>query len=119
MMSLLHVNLRSCKLSLASAAAAFREVRLQPFLFFPYFMTFNGCSLFSIASLYHAAVSDNMRLTDVHTMELKEFNHGTLPECAILSHCWTDDEISYKGLIKGRKKDSRGYDEILRFCQAM
>lgn len=89
-----------------------------------------------------------MRLLNCRTMELEEFFHKRLwswkeaaqkpadyiPNYYILSHCWGEDEISYKdfvksqkrhgsgytkiiGYAKGRKKHSAGYTKILRYCQ--
>ena len=59
-----------------------------------------------------------MRLINVHTLELKEFT-GAVPGYAILSHCWTDDEISYKEFRKQRNQGSLGYEKIRRFCEGV
>ena len=60
-----------------------------------------------------------MRLINVHTLELKEFT-GTVPGYAILSHCWTDDEVSYKDFRKQRYSErSLGLNKIRRFCDGV
>ena len=56
-----------------------------------------------------------MRLINIHTLQLEEFS-STPPEYAILSHRWTDDEISYKDFVKGRNKQSAGYAKVKQFC---
>ena len=56
-----------------------------------------------------------MRLIDTSTLELKEFVKD-IPSYAILSHRWTDDEISYKDFLKGRRIGSVGYKKVIRFC---
>ena len=56
-----------------------------------------------------------MRLINTSTLELKEFTRD-IPSYAILSHRWTDDEISYKDFLKGRNKGSIGYEKVERFC---
>ncbi|KAF2480841.1 heterokaryon incompatibility protein-domain-containing protein, partial [Neohortaea acidophila] len=39
-----------------------------------------------------------------------------VPPYAILSHRWTDDEITYKDFAKGRRKSSAGFRKIEQFC---
>lgn len=39
-----------------------------------------------------------------------------IPPDAILSHTWTDDEVTYDELVAGTGKDKAGYDKI-RFCR--
>ncbi|QIW98147.1 hypothetical protein AMS68_003665 [Peltaster fructicola] len=38
------------------------------------------------------------------------------PPYAILSHRWTDDEVSYKDFHKGRRTESKGHRKIVQFC---
>ncbi len=40
--------------------------------------------------------------------------HNTLPY-AILSHTWTDQEVTYQDLISGAGKSKSGYNKI-KFC---
>jgi Heterokaryon incompatibility protein (HET) len=41
--------------------------------------------------------------------------HNTVPY-AILSHTWTDQEVTYQDLIRGTGKDKSGYEKI-KFCR--
>lgn len=59
-----------------------------------------------------------MRLINVHTLEFKEFT-GTIPGYAILSHCWTDDEVTYKEFRKKEKLESEGFKKIKSFCDGI
>ena len=60
-----------------------------------------------------------MRLINVHTLELKEFT-GTIPGYAILSHRWTDDEVSYRDFRKRKwSEGSVGMEKIRRFCDGV
>jgi hypothetical protein len=47
--------------------------------------------------------------------ELATFNTDDLPPYAILSHTWTDGEVTYDELVAGTGKNKAGYDKI-RFC---
>jgi hypothetical protein len=47
--------------------------------------------------------------------ELVTFNPDHLPPYAILSHTWTDDEVTYDELVAGTGKNKTGYEKI-RFC---
>lgn len=57
-----------------------------------------------------------MWLINTQTLELKEFFGDNTPRYAILSHRWTDDEISFKDFLKSRRRDSQGYQKIANFC---
>lgn len=58
-----------------------------------------------------------MYLINTETLELTSFiDVNVCPKYAILSHRWTDDEVTHKDFVKGRKKDSSGYKKILDFC---
>jgi hypothetical protein len=47
--------------------------------------------------------------------ELATFNTDDLPPYAILSHTWTDGEVTYDELVAGTGKNKAGYDKI-SFC---
>lgn len=57
-----------------------------------------------------------MRLLNVKTLTFEEFFDKDVPPYGILSHRWTDDEITYKDFVKGNKKDCSGYKKVLAFC---
>lgn len=58
-----------------------------------------------------------MRLINVHTLELEEFVGSEIPPYCILSHRWEGKEITYRDYRKGRRKESAGYQKIVRFCE--
>lgn len=57
-----------------------------------------------------------MRLINTQTLQLHEFYELQIPLYVILSHRWTDEEISLKDFSKGRRKDTFGYRKVLDFC---
>lgn len=57
-----------------------------------------------------------MRLVNCRTLELEEFFGRPVPPYYILSHRWTDDEVSYQDFKKGRKTESEGYKKIVDCC---
>lgn len=57
-----------------------------------------------------------MRLLNVYTLQFAEFHGPDKPIYYVTSHRWTDDEMTYKDFLKGRKKDSKGYKKIEGFC---
>lgn len=56
-----------------------------------------------------------MRLIDTRTGELKEYTGTMVPRYVALSHRWTDDEVTFKDYIKGRRTGSLGHQKILAF----
>ena len=58
-----------------------------------------------------------MRLLHSSTLQFKEFYETQIPEYAILSHRWGDDEVTYQDWQCGRKKKSSGYLKILKCCE--
>lgn len=59
-----------------------------------------------------------MRLLNVHTLELADFSElDDLPTYMILSHRWSDEEVSYKDWCKNRNTERSGYRKIVDFCQ--
>ncbi|KAK4503236.1 hypothetical protein PRZ48_006664 [Zasmidium cellare] len=58
-----------------------------------------------------------MRLINARTLQLEEFVGGNIPPFFILSHRWSNDEITFKDFVKGRRKDSLGYKKIRDCCE--
>jgi len=58
-----------------------------------------------------------MRLVNVKTMSLKEFIGSQVPEYAILSHTWEDEEVTYKDFTKNRHRGMKGFAKIEKTCQ--
>ncbi|KAK4888572.1 hypothetical protein LTR27_012524 [Elasticomyces elasticus] len=58
-----------------------------------------------------------MRLLNVYTFELVEFESDNIPPYKITSHRWISDETSMKDFVKKRNTLSRGYKKIEGFCR--
>ncbi|KAI1278835.1 HET-domain-containing protein [Xylaria sp. FL0933] len=58
-----------------------------------------------------------MYLLNVHTRQLQEFIGDRIPEYAILSHTWGDDEVLFQDLADPRHKEKLGYRKIEGCCQ--
>ena len=56
-----------------------------------------------------------LRCQSDDNFELTTFFSDEIPPYAILSHTWTDDEVTYNELAAGTGKNKAGYDKI-RFC---
>ena len=62
-----------------------------------------------------------MRLINTHTLQLEEF-HSNIPEYAILSHTWADDEVTFEEYSYSQPAPSTnitrkaGYRKILNAC---
>jgi hypothetical protein len=58
-----------------------------------------------------------MRLLNTHTLELKDFNTGSVPVYAILSHTWEDgEEVTFKELPTRAARNKKGFRKISDFC---
>lgn len=57
-----------------------------------------------------------MRLLNTRTLELQQFNAETVPEYAILSHTWEDEEVTLQELHTLAARRKRGYKKISDFC---
>ncbi|KAI1382351.1 heterokaryon incompatibility protein-domain-containing protein [Hypoxylon crocopeplum] len=53
-----------------------------------------------------------MRLLDAHTLEIREY-YEDIPPYAILSHTWSDGEVSFVDLVKGKNPHLKGYDNAI------
>ena len=49
-----------------------------------------------------------MKLINIDTLGFEEFFDDNIPRYAILSHRWSNDEITLKDYAKVRRKDSLG-----------
>lgn len=58
-----------------------------------------------------------MRLLRTDTFEFNEFWDGLLPPYAILSHRWTDSELSYREFVNDRGASGTGLEKIQRACE--
>lgn len=57
-----------------------------------------------------------MRLLNVKTLQLEEFL-GEIPDYAILSHCWAEDEVSLQHLNSGNYRHRKGFEKIASCCR--
>lgn len=59
-----------------------------------------------------------MRLLNTKTHELVPVTTTTLPSYAILSHCWSNEEVTYRDLIRGHEiaGQKAGYGKIAGAC---
>ncbi|MDI1489096.1 MAG: hypothetical protein OHK93_008374 [Ramalina farinacea] len=57
-----------------------------------------------------------MRLLNTKSLEFGEFFDSDIPEYAILSHRWGDDEVLYKEFKKGKASEGTGLNKIREFC---
>ncbi|KAM0801607.1 heterokaryon incompatibility protein-domain-containing protein, partial [Usnea florida] len=57
-----------------------------------------------------------MRLLNTESHTFQGFFDNSIPEYAILSHRWGDEEISFQQFWKGRNQDSEGYAKVKRCC---
>jgi hypothetical protein len=57
-----------------------------------------------------------MRLINVHTRQFEEFIGRNIPQYAILSHTWEDEEVTYKHYVDGQWRDMKGYVKIDKTC---
>jgi hypothetical protein len=58
-----------------------------------------------------------MRLLDTKTLEVKLFLQRQLPEYAILSHTWEDEEVTLQDMQSGVASQMKGFSKIQRCCQ--
>ncbi|KAI3319068.1 HET-domain-containing protein [Xylariaceae sp. AK1471] len=58
-----------------------------------------------------------MRLLNVESRCLREFFDSDIPEYAILSHTWGEEEVSFQDLEKPDHKQKIGYTKIDRCCR--
>ena len=57
-----------------------------------------------------------MRLLSTFTLRFHEFQGESVPYYAILSHTWTDEEVSLQEMKKGDGKDKAGFAKIKSCC---
>jgi hypothetical protein len=57
-----------------------------------------------------------MRLLNTETLLLEEFSEELVPQYAILSHRWGDEEVSFQDFQAGLHKGKRGLKKIEKFC---
>ncbi|KPI45129.1 Vegetative incompatibility protein HET-E-1 [Cyphellophora attinorum] len=59
-----------------------------------------------------------MRLINVDTLALEEYVGDQIPEYAILSHCWRDEEVSYRDWQdSGQRSSKKGFRKIQTACE--
>src|SRR5436190_3157920 len=57
-----------------------------------------------------------MRLLHTLSLTLHEFLEGSIPQYAILSHMWMDEEVSFQDLQSDRCQNMMGFTKIENCC---
>lgn len=58
-----------------------------------------------------------MRLINTQTLDLEEYYGSSIPQYAILSHTWGDDEVTYRHWSDPElRKAHLGYNKIIMAC---
>ena len=59
-----------------------------------------------------------MRLLSVHSLQLQQFHdEETLPEYAILSHTWGEEEVTLQDLRRDSVHQMKGYQKVQKSCE--
>ncbi|KXT18925.1 hypothetical protein AC579_3584 [Pseudocercospora musae] len=58
-----------------------------------------------------------MRLLDTSEVTLHEFDSHRAPVYAIVSHRWTDEEVTYQNFLSGTNRGGRGWQKIIQGCR--
>lgn len=58
-----------------------------------------------------------MRLINTSTIKLHEFHGDQVPDYAILSHTWGEEEVSLQELERAESKARAGYSKIISCCE--
>ncbi|KAI1078209.1 HET-domain-containing protein [Whalleya microplaca] len=58
-----------------------------------------------------------MRLINAKTLVIREFVGRHIPQYAILSHTWGDDEVTLQDMQAGRASSKKGYGKIIQACE--
>lgn len=79
-----------------------------------------SCDVFVIlvtSRLFHE--HRKMRLINIKTLTLETFDGDVSPPYAILSHRWTDEEVTFAEMIcqTAVVRSKRGFEKIARFCE--
>lgn len=56
-----------------------------------------------------------MRLIDTKDLSVCEFQGSQIPDYAILSHRWEDEEITLKELLEGGHPEKKGWAKLRSF----
>ena len=63
------------------------------------------------------ALCPTMRLINTYNLKLYEFYDSAIPDYAILSHTWTEQEVTLQMLEDPQSKTLAGYTKIKRCCE--
>jgi Heterokaryon incompatibility protein (HET) len=58
-----------------------------------------------------------MRLINTSTLELHDFSLSIIPEYAILSHTWGDDEVTFQDMTSAHRTSKEGWYKITETCR--
>ncbi|KIM98221.1 hypothetical protein OIDMADRAFT_202037, partial [Oidiodendron maius Zn] len=57
-----------------------------------------------------------MRLLNTHNLEVKGFGDDEVPQYAILSHTWGEEEVTLQDMEGSRAAKNEGYEKVRRCC---
>ncbi|KAJ2978056.1 hypothetical protein NUW58_g7615 [Xylaria curta] len=57
-----------------------------------------------------------MRLLNTQTLDIREFRHDEIPQYAILSHTWDEEEVSLQDMTGTCQVEKRGYQKVKDCC---
>lgn len=57
-----------------------------------------------------------MRLLNTSTLQVEDFLEREVPEYAILSHTWQEDEVTFQDIQSAEVVDKKGYVKIRKCC---
>ncbi|KAK5098163.1 hypothetical protein LTR24_001985 [Lithohypha guttulata] len=58
-----------------------------------------------------------MWLLEAATLELKWFGDRDVPDYAILSHTWDEEEVTYEDMLEKRYANMKGFENINKCCR--
>lgn len=58
-----------------------------------------------------------MRLINTDTYLFEEFLERTVPDYAILSHTWKEEEVSYADYVESKDPRKKGFAKIYKTCE--
>jgi hypothetical protein len=58
-----------------------------------------------------------MRLINTETMEFQEYFPSQVPEYAILSHTWGEDEVSFQNMSLPSRSSKKGFAKVVQTCR--
>ncbi|KAG8530300.1 uncharacterized protein KY384_004802 [Bacidia gigantensis] len=58
-----------------------------------------------------------MRLLHTSTLQLVDFPSNQIPDYAILSHTWQEDEVLFADMLSAKAREKKGYEKVRSSCE--